>query len=91
MHPVINEDTYNKNQIMVLSYLKKELTAGRSFFKAKHISSHLGITSKEAGTALGFLSKKCHELNIIPWSYSGTSTTWRVSFSSAAVPCTCDE
>ncbi|HJJ60024.1 MAG TPA: hypothetical protein O0Y08_04085 [Methanocorpusculum sp.] len=96
MHPVINEntyneDTYNKNQMKVISYLKKEIAAGRNFFKAKHISSDLGITAKEAGTTLGILSKKCSELDIVPWSYSGTSTTWKVSFSSAAAPCACDE
>ena len=91
MHPVINEDTYNKNQMKVISYLKREIAAGRNFFKAKHISSDLGITSKEAGTTLGLLSKKCPELEIVPWSYSGTSTTWKVTFTSAAVPCVSEE
>ena len=91
MQSIIPEDIYSKNQTIVISYLKKEITAGRYFFKAKHISSDLGITAKEAGTTLGILSKKCSELDIVPWSYSGTSTTWKVSFSSAAAPCACDE
>ena len=69
---------YTEKQENLVRYLKKEIAGGRYYIKAKHISSELGITPQEAGTLLGALSRKCLDLSIVPWSYSGTSTTWKI-------------
>lgn len=73
----MNEE-YSEKQEHLIRYLKKEIAGGRNYIKAKHISSDLGITPQEAGTLLGALSRKCLDLSIVPWSYSGTSTTWKI-------------
>ena len=41
-------------------------------------AKELGLSPKEVGTNMAILSEICHDLAIIKWSYSN-STTWMVT------------
>ena len=69
---------YSDTQQRILLYLLTGLDRGKHYFKAKYIAKDLGLSAKEVGTNLRILVDICDELQIVPWSYSN-STTWMVS------------
>ncbi len=70
-------EKYNETQEKIHDYLKKGISEGSKFFKAKYIAKDLELSSKEVGTNLAILSEICEDLEISRWSYSN-STTWMV-------------
>ncbi|MDR3102151.1 MAG: hypothetical protein LBU24_02800 [Methanocalculaceae archaeon] len=76
--PKTIRERYNDTQSRIVGYLKAGVAKGNRFFKAKHIATDLGLSSKEVGTNLAILSEICGELDIQRWSYSN-STTWMVT------------
>ncbi len=71
-------DKYNETQTRIVQYLKGGLEKGKHYFKSKYIAKELGLSPKEVGTNMAILSEICHDLAIIKWSYSN-STTWMVT------------
>lgn len=74
---------YTDKQMRLINYLKAATAKGSIYFKAKHIASKLGVTSREIGTTLSILAEQCQEFDIVRWGYSGTSTTWKITEAAA--------
>lgn len=65
------------SQELLINYLQNSLKDGKKYFKSRYIARDLGMSPKEVGTAMKFLSEVYDGLTIVPWSYS-KSTTWYV-------------
>lgn len=70
---------YSEAESKVLEYLKVSVKTGKMYFKSKNIAKEVGSNPKQVGATLFRLSqhRKVKGLEIVPWSYS-LSTTWRV-------------
>lgn len=61
----------------ILAYLLDQASQGRQYFRAKHIASHLGLSSKQVGARLPRLARETDQLDIRKWGRH-RSTTWHV-------------
>lgn len=77
MEQDLQTSPYNSTQKLIVEYLKKYVSYGTRFFKAKYIAKELGISSRAVGTNLALIASSCAEFEIMQWGYS-TSTTWMV-------------
>ena len=68
---------YNKEQQMIIAYLKEKVDEGNRFFKAKYIGKDIGLSPRCIGTNLYIISKKIKSLKIVQYS-EALSTTWKV-------------
>lgn len=62
----------------ILSYLRDRASAGKRYFRAKHIADALGLSSKQVGARLPRLAEESDDVDIEKWGRA-RSTTWRVT------------
>ncbi|MFC7138241.1 hypothetical protein ACFQMA_00070 [Halosimplex aquaticum] len=64
----------------MLDYLRDSVSRGQSYFRAKNIADHIGLSSKQVGARLPKLDEESDEVEIEKWGRA-RSTTWRVTLS----------
>jgi hypothetical protein len=69
---------FTKDQQQIIDYLKEQISAGKMYFKAKHIGKDLNLSSRVVGTNLIKILKKERALKILPYADNGTATTWKI-------------
>jgi DNA-binding Lrp family transcriptional regulator len=64
----------------ILEVLREKVSGGEAYVRAKHIASHLGLSSKQVGARLPKLADEEEEVDvdIEKWGRA-RSTTWRVT------------
>ena len=71
---------FSKEDRKILEYLRDSVSRGESYFRAKNIAEHLGLSSKQVGARLPKLAEESEEIEIEKWGRA-RSTTWRVTTS----------
>lgn len=71
---------FSKEDRKILEYLRDSVSRGESYFRAKNIAEHLGLSSKQVGARLPKLAEESEEIEIEKWGRA-KSTTWRVTTS----------
>lgn len=71
---------FSKEDRKILEYLRDSVAGGESYFRAKNIAEHLGLSSKQVGARLPKLAEESEEIEIEKWGRA-KSTTWRVTTS----------
>jgi len=71
---------FSKEDRKILEYLRDSVARGESYFRAKNIAEHLGLSSKQVGARLPKLAEESEEIEIEKWGRA-KSTTWRVTTS----------
>jgi len=71
---------FSKEDRKILEYLRDSVSRGESYFRAKNIAQHLGLSSKQVGARLPKLAEESEEIEIEKWGRA-KSTTWRVTTS----------
>jgi DNA-binding Lrp family transcriptional regulator len=71
---------FSEEDRRILEYLRESVSRGESYFRAKNIASHLGLSSKQVGARLPRLAEEADEVDIEKWGRA-RSTTWRVTTS----------
>ncbi|MBV0922879.1 hypothetical protein KTS45_01575 [Halomicroarcula limicola] len=69
---------FSEEDRRILDYLRDSVSRGDSYFRAKNIASHLGLSAKQVGARLPRLAEEADEVDIEKWGRS-KSTTWRVT------------
>lgn len=64
----------------ILTHLRESVSRGEQYFRAKNIAESLGLTAKQVGVRLPYLSEKAEDLDIEKWGRA-RSTTWKVTIS----------
>jgi len=62
----------------ILEYLRDSVARGESYFRAKNIAEHIGLSAKQVGARLPKLQEESEEVDIEKWGRA-RSTTWRVT------------
>ena len=71
---------FSEEDRRILDYLRDSVARGESYFRAKNIANHLGLSSKQVGARLPRLAEEADEVEIEKWGRA-RSTTWRVTIS----------
>lgn len=71
---------FSKEDRKILEHLRESVSRGESYFRAKNIAEHLGLSSKQVGARLPKLAEESEEIDIEKWGRA-KSTTWRVTTS----------
>ena len=69
---------FSEEDRRILDYLRDSVARGESYFRAKNIANHLGLSSKQVGARLPRLAEEAEEVDIEKWGRA-RSTTWRVT------------
>jgi hypothetical protein len=69
---------FSEEDRRILEYLRERVTRGESYFRAKNIATHIGLTSKQVGARLPKLAEHSEDVEIEKWGRA-RSTTWRVT------------
>lgn len=62
----------------ILEHLRRSVTRGEKYFRAKHIAEQLGLSAKQVGARLPKVAEESEDVDIEKWGRS-RSTTWRVT------------
>ncbi len=77
---VVRMTEFSNEEQRILEFLRESVAGGESYFRAKNIAKHLGLSSKQVGSRLPRLAEKSEDVDIEKWGRA-RSTTWKVSLS----------
>jgi len=71
---------FSEEDRRILDHLRESVSCGESYFRAKNIAAHLGLSAKQVAARLPRLAEEADEVDIEKWGRA-RSTTWRVTTS----------
>lgn len=69
---------FSEEDQRILDYLRKSVSGGERYFRAKQIADGIGLTAKQVGARLPRLAEESDDVEIEKWGRA-RSTTWRVT------------